>query len=128
MARKKFTRELIPGSIKPGQCIYGSDEMVLILSIYGKDSEIHKAMEKGKAVSDMVAKSIEKRLMTLEYEQILLQEYNEEKDAVIGKGVKFSLKRIEESMANNLRKLEYEKILLQRCKEREALVEESRQP
>jgi len=33
MAREKFKRTITPGSIKPGECIYGSDEMVLILSL-----------------------------------------------------------------------------------------------
>lgn len=82
MAREKFKRTITPGSIKPGECIYGSDEMVLILLLYGKDSEIHKAMANGQAVSNMVEQSIKEHLKTLEREKILLQRCKEREELV----------------------------------------------
>lgn len=40
------------------ECFYGIDVISLVLSLYGKDSEIYKAMAKGEMISGMVRTDI----------------------------------------------------------------------
>ena len=82
MSKEKFKRTIQPGTIKPGQCIYGADEIGLIFSRYGQDSEIYKAMASGENVSGLIAKSIEKHLQEIQEEKRLLEMCKEREDLV----------------------------------------------
>ena len=73
MAKEKFKRTIKPGEIKPGQCIYGVDEIVLIYDYFGKESEIYKAMANGNAVSEMIEKSIQEQMTNIENKKRLLE-------------------------------------------------------
>lgn len=73
MSKEKFKRTIQPGTIKPGQCIYGANEIGLIFSLYGPDSDIYKAMANGENVSGLIAKSIEKHLQGIQEEKRLLE-------------------------------------------------------
>ena len=72
MAKEKFKRTIKPGEIKPGQCIYGIDEIGLIYAHFGKESEIYKAMANGNVVSDMIEKSIQEQMVDIEKKKRLL--------------------------------------------------------
>ena len=61
MAKEKFKRDIKSGEIKQGQCVYGIDEIGLILEYYGKDSEIYKAMANGENVSKLIEEFIKKQ-------------------------------------------------------------------
>lgn len=82
MSKEKFKRTIQPGTIKPGQCIYGADEIGLIFSHYGQDSEIYKAMASGENVSGLIAKSIEKHLKEIQEEKRLLEMCQKREDLV----------------------------------------------
>lgn len=82
MSKEKFNRIIQPGTIKPGQCIYGVDEISLIFSRYGQDSDIYKAMASGKNVSGLIAKSIEKHLQEIQEEKRLLEMCQERENLV----------------------------------------------
>lgn len=73
MAREKFKRTLDPWEIKPGDVIYGLDELGLVLAYYGKNSSIYEAMAGGKSISKMVEQSIEAHTIFLEKEVELLK-------------------------------------------------------
>jgi len=77
MAKEKFKRTIQPGEIKPGECIYGLDEIGLVLSYYGKDSGIYEAMVRGKSISEMVEQSVEAHKVFLEKEVNLLKKLKE---------------------------------------------------
>ena len=73
MAKEKFKRAITRDAIKPGQCIYGMDEISLIVSYYGKESDIYKAMANGENISGFIEESSKKHLETVEKEKRLLQ-------------------------------------------------------
>ena len=73
MAKEKFRRTIQPGEIKPGQCIYGLDEIGLIYTHFGKESDIYKAMANGNAVSEMIEKSIQEQMADIENKKRLLE-------------------------------------------------------
>ena len=82
MAREKFKRTIQPGEIKPGDIIYGLDEMGLVLAYYGKDSAIYEAMASGKSISKMVEQSVEAHKGFLEKEAKLLKMLKEREKLV----------------------------------------------
>ena len=73
MVKEKFERTIRPSEIKPGQCIYGIDEIGLIQAHFGKESEIYKAMANGNAVSEMIEKSIKDQMADIENKKRLLE-------------------------------------------------------
>ena len=75
--RKPFDCSKIEKSENADGIIYGTDEICLILGIYGKYSEIYNAMAEGKVVSGMIKESIERHkqagdLETAKREKVLL--------------------------------------------------------
>ena len=82
MAKEKFKRTITSSEIKSGQCIYGIDEIGLILSYYGKESEIYKAMANGENVSGLIEESIKKHLESIKKEKRLLAMCQEREDLV----------------------------------------------
>lgn len=54
------------------ECFYGIDVISLVLSVYGKDSEVYKAMATGKNISSMIEESLKKNLQIVETEKMLL--------------------------------------------------------
>lgn len=82
MSKEKFKRTITPGTIKPGQCIYGMDEIGLIFSYYGRESDIYKAMANGENVSGLIEESIKKHLESAEKEKRLLAMCKEREDLV----------------------------------------------
>ena len=73
MAKEKFKRTIQHGEIKPGQCIYGLDEIGLIYANFGKESEIYKAMADGKPVSKMIEEFIQEQVADIERKKRLLE-------------------------------------------------------
>ncbi|MBQ7352043.1 MAG: hypothetical protein IJW59_04225 [Clostridia bacterium] len=73
MIKEKFKRTIKPGEIKPGQCIYGINEIGLIYAHFGKESEIYKSMVNGCAVSEMIEKFIQEQIADIEKKKILLE-------------------------------------------------------
>ncbi len=66
--RKPFDYSKIEVSANADKIIYGTDEMGLILEIYGKYSDIHNAMAEGKIVSGMIEKSMKRHKYTGDFE------------------------------------------------------------
>ncbi|MBO5394781.1 MAG: hypothetical protein J6A28_02625 [Clostridia bacterium] len=73
MIKEKFKRTIQPHEIKPGQCIYGLDEIGLIYANFGENSAIYKAMADGKAVSEMIEEFIQQQMTDIEKKKRLLE-------------------------------------------------------
>ena len=72
--RKPFDYSKIEVSANADKIIYGTDEMCLILEIYGKYSAIHNAMAEGQIVSGMVEESIKKHKEAGDFETVKREE------------------------------------------------------
>lgn len=66
--RKPFDCSKIEKAENADRIIYGTDEICLILGIYGKYSDIYNAMTEGKVVSGMIKESIEKHKQAGDFE------------------------------------------------------------
>lgn len=81
-AKEQFKRTIRPGEIKPGQCIYGLNEIGLICAHFGKESDIYKAMANGREVSKMIEKSIQEQLADIENKKRLLKMCKERENLI----------------------------------------------
>ena len=82
MKKRKFQRTIKPEEIKKGECIYGLDEMGLILSYYGKDSAIYHAMANGESVSELIEEQLKKHIELVKGEEKLLNMCKERESLV----------------------------------------------